>query len=57
LPSSEQTDRLAATLRGFGPLGLLAIAIIIIAGATLNSAVAQMIYWDVESKVAHLVFK
>jgi len=42
LPSSEQTDRLAATLRGFGPLGLLAIAIII-AGATLNSAVAAVL--------------
>ncbi len=43
MPSSEQTDRLAATLRGFGPLGLLAIAIIIIAGATLNSAVAAVL--------------
>ncbi|HKC59060.1 MAG TPA: CPBP family intramembrane glutamic endopeptidase [Myxococcales bacterium] len=42
MPSSEQTDRLAATLRGFGPLGLLAIAIII-AGATLNSAVAAVL--------------
>jgi uncharacterized protein len=43
LASSEQTDRLAATLRGFGPLGLLAIAIIVIAGAALNSAVAAVL--------------
>ena len=43
MASSEQTDRLAATLRGFGPLGLLAIAIIVIAGAALNSAVAAVL--------------
>ncbi len=34
------SDRFAARLRGFGPLGILAI-----------------IYWDLESDVAHLIFK
>jgi uncharacterized protein len=42
LSSSEQTDRFAAALRGFGPLGLLAIVIIVAAG-TLQSAAAAVL--------------
>ncbi len=43
-----------ASLRGFGPLGLAAIALIL-AGNFLFAL--ALIYWNLEAPVAHLFFK
>jgi hypothetical protein len=81
---SSAGDRVAANLRGFGPLGIVAI-IVILAGAEQGAIVGlvfgtifavtgrswmlmcahaafdlfalAIIYWNLESAVAHLVFK
>jgi hypothetical protein len=55
-------DRFAATLRGFGPIGILAVIVIfagnaLVAHAAFNLTAYVMIYWNLESDVAHLVFK
>jgi membrane protease YdiL (CAAX protease family) len=61
LPSSEQTDRLAATLRGFVFGAIFAATgrlwMPMFAHAAFDVTALAIIYWDVESKVAHLVFK
>jgi hypothetical protein len=66
-------DPAAASLRGFGPLGLLAILLIVLtsvfkplsgriwmvmcAHAAFDLAAIAIIYWNLETTVAHLVFK
>jgi membrane protease YdiL (CAAX protease family) len=81
-------DRLAAKLRGFGPLGILAMVVypgqgvfgaepaaivglvlgtifaasgriwtVIFAHAAFDVTAVAIIYWNLESYVAHLVFK
>ena len=58
------TDDFAARLRGFGPLGLLAVVVIrrslfllMCAHAAFDLTAYALIYRNLESTVAHLVFR
>ena len=65
-PPAAADDGLAASLRGLGPLGLLAVVIVLLGNAVfvplsailaLDLTAVALIYWELETAVARVFFR
>ena len=65
-PPADADEGLAASLRGLGPLGLLAVVIVLLGNAVfvpLSAILAfdltavALIYWELETAVARVFFR
>ena len=65
-PPADADDGLAASLRGLGPLGLLAVVIVLLGNAVfvplsailaLDLTAVALIYWELETAVARVFFR